>query len=134
MATGLNDYLRDLQKASLGEFKPEPYYEADLDSLIFYARNEPCYAKRLNSLLTVFLSTADDRLVGCEVKGIRNMLRLCNTFKVMVQDRRVPLGMFLAFALVEETKEPGLRGRYQDALQEVTRDVQLDIDNLIPAA
>ncbi len=134
MATGLNEYLRDLQQAKLGEFKPEPYYEADCDSIIFYARNEPSYAKRLNSLLTLFLSTADDRLVGCEVKGIRNMLRLCRAFNVMVQDRRVPLGMFLAFALVEETKEPDLRGRYQDALQEVSRNVQLDIDKLVPAA
>jgi hypothetical protein len=134
MATGLNDYLHDLQQAELGQFKPAPYYEPDCDSIIFYARNEPSYAKRLNSLLTVFLSNVDDRLVGCEVKGIRNMLRLCKAFNVMVQDRQVPLGMFLAFALVEETKEPDLRARYQDALREVSRDVQLDIDSLVSAA
>lgn len=62
------------------------------------------------------------------------MLRLCKAFNVMVQDRQVPLGMFLAFALVEETKEPDLRARYQDALREVSRDVQLDIDSLVSAA
>ena len=55
-------------------FTPIPFWEPETDSLIFYFKNEPSYSRRLNPLMTVFLSARDDRMVGCEVKGIKRIL------------------------------------------------------------
>lgn len=130
MAAGLNEYFDSL-RSEVGEFTPRPYYEPEGDSLIFYARNEQSYAKRINSLLTLFLSSQDNSPIGCEVKGVQRMLRIAGDFGVLVHDRKLKLGFFLAFALVPPPDDPAFE-QYEKEVKQF-EDVELDARALVPA-
>ena len=136
MATGVDRYYESLKKnlENLPAFSARPYDEPEGDSLIFYARDEQSYAKRLNSLLTLFLSTKDDTLVGCEVKGVQRMLRLlrlAGSFGVIVRDDKLRLGILLFFALAEPPDDPSMAGFEEDVRE--YRDVEIDSRDLQPA-
>lgn len=74
MATknGLGDHLKSIEPR---QFKKQPYYEPETDSLICYFRDMPSYGKRVNNHLTVFLAQSDDSLVGIELAGLTLILR-----------------------------------------------------------
>ncbi len=55
-------------------FNPAPYYEPSNDTLIFFESEEEAYAKRLDSVVTVYLSFEGDKIVGFELKGIKRRL------------------------------------------------------------
>ena len=130
MATGQDAYFQSL-KSEVADFTPRPYYEPEGDSLIFYARNEQSYAKRINSLLTLFLSSQDNSPVGCEVKGVQRMLRIAGDVGVLVHDRKLKLGFFLAFALVPPPDDPADE-QYEEEVKQF-EDVELDARELFPA-
>lgn len=133
MASGLNDHLEYVRKISEGlpEFSVKPYYEPDCDSLILYVRNEPSYARRLNSLLTLFLSAEDHSLVGCEVKGVQRLLRLAGEFGVLVRDKKIRLGILLAFALAEPPEDPAL-DEYESRFKDF-ENIEIEREALVPA-
>lgn len=104
MATGLNEYHDFLNEvcSNPAPFHAKPYYEAEGDSLIFYVKDRPSYAKRLNTIFTLFLSADDDSLVGCEIKGVKRLLKIYGDFMACVTEgrRKKPrLGIILGFAL-----------------------------------
>jgi hypothetical protein len=123
MASGLDQYLESL-RTGMKEFSPRPIYEPEGDSLIFYARDEQSYAKRINSLLTVFLSSNDNSLVGCEVKGVQRMLKIGGDFGVLVRDDKLRLG----FSLAPPLDDPELE-QYGDEVKQF-EDVELDRQEL----
>ena len=57
------------------KFRPRPYYGEAEDSLTFYFDNAESYGRRIDGLLTLFLSLKGDKLVGFQVKGVRKNLR-----------------------------------------------------------
>jgi hypothetical protein len=75
MATGrceavkLSDFLAGPLSENSGEFRPRAYYGEEEDALIFYFRNEPDYAKRVNRWITIYRSLKDHQPVGCQIKG-----------------------------------------------------------------
>jgi hypothetical protein len=77
-ADGLEHLANDLNVALEGarskEFRAEPYYDRDTDSLVFYERDVRSYAKRINKYLTIYLSCADDTVVGFKIKGVQRPL------------------------------------------------------------
>jgi hypothetical protein len=68
MATGGLERLAELVSREPRAFVPRPYYEPETDALIYYFKNEKSYSKRITKYFTVFLSIADDSLIGFEVK------------------------------------------------------------------
>lgn len=114
-----------------GEFTARPYYEPDSDSLIFYARDEQSYAKRINNLLTLYLASDDDSLVGCEIKSVKRMLRIGGDFGLLVHDEKIKLGCFLAFALVAPPDDPNLE-QYEQAVRQF-ENIELDRAALLAA-
>jgi hypothetical protein len=130
MATQLNEYYEFLKTAKV-EFIARPYYEPESDSLIFYARDDQSYAKRINSLLTLYLSSNDDSLVGCEIKGVKRMLRICGDFGVLVRDEKIKLGFLLAFALDQPPDHPAL-DEYAEKVRQF-ESVDVDQSELVPA-
>ncbi|MGH7138461.1 MAG: hypothetical protein ACREHD_22140, partial [Pirellulales bacterium] len=58
MESGLTEYFDFLKEglAQTGPFGPKPFYRPESDTLYFYRRDMPSYARRLNALLTVFLA------------------------------------------------------------------------------
>jgi len=129
MAAGLNEYLDDLRQGCSDRFSPSPYYERESDSVVFYARDEQSYAKRLNDQLTIFVSTHDDSLVGCEVKGVTRMLKIAGDYGVVVLDKKIKLGILLAFAIALQPEDPAAE-QYDEELKNSFRDVEFDREQL----
>jgi hypothetical protein len=80
-------------------FTPCAYYGAEEDALIFYFRPGRDYAKRLNKLVTLYISLDDEELIGCQIKGVRSVLDELGNFNIEVSHRRIKLNiLFLAYA------------------------------------
>jgi hypothetical protein len=135
--SGLNEFVSGVTTSlrSLANFAPKPYVDTEGDSLLFYARDTQSYAKRLNATLTLFLATADDTLVGVEVKGIsrilRRLKRLSDTCGVLCMDHKVKLGILIEFALVAPPEDPTLT-EYEDDLAQF-ENVEISRGELEPA-
>ena len=56
------------------EFKAEPWYNPDGDCIHYQAVDEAVYADRIDSLLTLYRSANDDRVIGFQVKGVMAIL------------------------------------------------------------
>lgn len=131
MATGLGEYYEFLRQGleAPGEFEPKPYYARESDTLFFYAEDVQSYAKRFNPILTIFLSTDDDRLVGFKIKGIRRIVRQMQRLgvdKIAMHDGGIKLKVFAEFALVVPADDADLTSRYEDELNHSFQDVVVD--------
>ncbi len=133
MEAGLSGYF-DFLKAALsapGQFSAKPYYNKDGDTLFFYARDVPTYAKRLNPTLTLILDANDDSLAGFKIKGIRRIVTRMQRLgmeKFTIDDQGIRLKIFIQFALVAPPEDPAMAG-YEEALGQF-EDVVIDEDEL----
>lgn len=81
-----------------GAFKPTAHYGEEEDALIFYFCDDPDYAKRINKRVTIYLSLDGDKLVGCEIKGVRHVLEDLGSFDVTINHKDESLKMlFIAY-------------------------------------
>lgn len=107
-----------------------PHYFASGDYLTYYFRDEPCHAERLDELVTVYLSDADDSLVGCKIKGVKHVLDTAGDFGVEVGRGPVKLGFFF-FLGASRARDAGKVQRYQD-LKKLAKDATIDRSELQP--
>lgn len=121
------DLMKYLDVAKPKAFKALPYYGADEDSLIFYFSKAESYGKRVDELLTLFLSVKTDDLVGCQVKGVRQKLSWLGDFGVAIKHGKVRLDLFF-YLLAFLAKKPQQRQNYLD-LSRCTKDVEVKFDN-----
>ncbi len=121
------DLMSYLETAKPKGFKPRPYYGLEEDCLTFYFDKAESYGKRVDELLTLFLSIKSNELVGCQVKGVRKNLKRLGKFGVSIKHGKVRLDLFfhlLAFL----ANEPQQRQKYLD-LSQRTRDLEVDFDD-----
>lgn len=137
---GLTEYF-DFLKGGLahaGPFAPKPFYRPESDTLYFYGRDVPSFARRLNPLLTVFLTNDDESLVGFKIKGVQRILAAMQRLgmeKFAIDERHqgIRLAIFLQLALIAppEDAQPELE-RLEEALRQYddvivnTRELQLN--------
>jgi hypothetical protein len=94
----LKSFFESLPPKSRGAFKPTAHYGEEEDALIFYFRDDPDYAKRINKRVTIYLSLDSDQLVGCEIKGVRHVLEDLGSFDVAINHKDATLQMlFMAY-------------------------------------
>jgi hypothetical protein len=120
------DLMKFLETAKPRGFEPRPYFGPDEDSLTFYFDKAESYGKRVDELLTLFLSVKTDELVGCQVKGLRKNLKRLGDFGIAIKHGKVRLDLFfhlLAFL----AEKPQQRQRYLE-LSQRTRDVEVEFD------
>ena len=99
MAT-LADYIKGKRPAA---FEARPLYVAEGDCLTFYFKDDDAYAERIDELLTVYRSAGTRELVGCQVKGVRYILKNLGTFGVEIRDGKVDLRvLFMAYAFTRK--------------------------------
>jgi hypothetical protein len=91
MVEKLKEYLQSNPPKG---FQPVPHYFAAEDFLTFYFRDERCFAKRVDDLLTVYLSTDSRELVGFKIKGVRHIIERAGTFGVLLNSDEVRMGLF----------------------------------------
>ena len=95
-----------LKKNEPKGFTPQPYYSAAGDSLMFYFKDEQSYAERIDDFLTVYRSTHDQGLIGCQIKGLPQTLKLLGNFDLTIKDAKVTLKMiFLGCMAQSESAE-----------------------------
>lgn len=86
-------------------FRPHSVYDKDGDCVEFLAKPDPFYGERVDELVTVYRSHANDEIVGALIKGVK---RFCQTvlskfpgFDIEIQDGKVKLAcLFRAKAWV----------------------------------
>ena len=121
MAQDLMEYL----KAHPPEgFKPVPHYFPQGDFVTYYFRKDPCFAQRVDDLLTVYLAFDTKELVGCKIKGVKHILQTAGDFGVSLDDGAVRLGVFF-FVGASLAKDEGQRNRYAEIGREA-KDVEMD--------
>ena len=92
----------------------------------FYVDSAESYAKRVDELLTLFLSLKTNELVGCQVKGVRKNLKRLGQFGISVKHGKVRLDLvFHLLAFLAE--KPSQRRKYLE-LSERCKDVDLELD------
>ena len=118
MEQTLNEYLESHTPQG---FKPVPHYFPVGDYVTYYFRNERCYEERVDDLLTVYLSMATNKLVGCKIKGVKHILETAGEFSVMLPPK---LGFFF-FVGQFGSKDEEVRKRYREMAEHGDREFQL---------
>jgi hypothetical protein len=94
--------------------------------LTFYFNKAESYGRRVDELLTLFLSVKSDELVGCQVKGIRKKLKRLGRFGIAIKHGKIRLDLFFhLLAFLEE--KPQQREKYL-ALSQRSKDVEVELD------
>jgi hypothetical protein len=91
MAENLTQYL---DEHPCQGFNPVPHYFAEGDFVTYYFRGERSYAQRVDDLLTVYRTFDTHELVGCKLKGVRQILKTAGAFNVAIADGQVRLALF----------------------------------------
>lgn len=109
-------------------FRPVPTYCNDGDYVSFFFESEMCYAERVDSLLTVYLSEKTGDLVGCKIKGITELAKRVATF-VHIDDGNVQVGLlFLSASALQESKQ-----RYRE-IAEKAKDASVNLSEVLHTA
>lgn len=56
------------------KFEPFAFYSVDGDCIEFFASNDDYYGKRLDSMVTVYISERTGEVIGSLIKGVRKLL------------------------------------------------------------
>lgn len=115
-----------------GEFTPCAYYGPEEDALVFYFRNDPDYAKRLNSRVTLYLSLASNELVGCQIKGVKRVLDDIGWFDVSISHGKVKLKLLFVALHATIPDDPESRSLYR-RLGEAASQTELEVEVQSPA-
>jgi hypothetical protein len=113
-----------------GAFSPCAYYGAEEDALMFYFRNAPDYAKRLNARVTIYLSLDDHEMVGCQIKGVGRVLRELGELDVTIRHGKLKLKMLLLAFLEPMMERPETREVYREVYRQAEA---ADVDLEVPA-
>ena len=112
----------------VGGFTPCAYYGPEEDALMFYFRNDPDYAKRINSRVTVYLSEDTDELVGCQIKGVGRVLDELGQLDVSIKHGKVKLSVVLLAFMEPMLQRPETRKIYREVYKRATEaDVDLEL-------
>jgi len=115
----------------IGKFRPCAYYGVEEDALMFYFRDEPDYARRVNSRITIYLSMHDHELVGCQIKGVGRVLRELGKFDVTIKHGKVKL-QFVLLAFMDSMLEgPETQEVYREVVRRAReKDVELEMPEM----
>jgi hypothetical protein len=65
-----------LRKVEPGrKFEPQVHYDPDGDCIEFFATDEPFFAERIDSLVTVYYGRESREVIGALIKGIRKFVK-----------------------------------------------------------
>ncbi len=111
-----------------GVFVPCAYYGEEEDALMFYFRNDPDYAKRINSRVTVYLSEDTDELVGCQIKGVGRVLHELGELDLTIKHKGVKLKVVLLAVMEPMLQRPETRKIYREVYKKAEEtDVDLEL-------
>jgi len=126
----LTEYIQS--HPPVGKFAPCAYYGPEEDALMFYFRNDPDYAKRINSRVTVYLSEDTDELVGCQIKGVRRVLDELGQLDLTIKHGGFKLEMVLLAFMEPMLQRPETRNIYREVYRRAKeKEVILNVPKLV---
>jgi hypothetical protein len=114
-------------RPSNAAFSPCAYYGDEEDALIFYFRPGRDYARRLNSVVTLYISLDDDELIGCQIKGIRSVVEDLGSFNIEVSHGRVSLSVLIMAYAATMIGDADARIAYRQIAQAAS-DAKLEVE------
>ena len=87
------------------DFTPAPRYYRQGDYLNYFVSGERCYARRVDSLLTVYTNIETGALVGCKVKGVSRLMQTLKALAIVVSDGKKTLGLLFLSLLAQVPSE-----------------------------
>lgn len=71
----MNNRIEELlNSANFGHFTPYVEFHEEADAITAYFKDEPDFSRRLTDHVTLYLSQANQEIVGCRIKGVRDIL------------------------------------------------------------
>lgn len=116
MANELTEYLKTHPAQG---FTARPQYFADGDFVSFFLADERCYARRVDSLLTLYHSMETHEIVGCKIKGVRRLLQMLGHFGAMIEDGEGTVLGLLFLAAASLTNDPSQKEEYEKIGQRI---------------
>lgn len=114
----LNKYLA----GKTPKFSDVPWYNVDGDCIFALFKNSNTYDERVDGILTVFRDMESDEVVGCQIKGIKNLLKDAEKLGIFISDKPIFSVLILASYFVTEKDQTAIPDRhtlYGDILQRV---------------
>ncbi|MGL6097338.1 MAG: hypothetical protein ACRC7O_16255 [Fimbriiglobus sp.] len=128
MAETLTDYIRTNRPRG---FRATPHYFPSGDYLTYFSSEERCVAERLDDVITIYLSAETKELVGCKVKGVRQILETAGAFRVAVgDDAGIRLGFFFFAGAAPDRAGQEVKLKWYERLRELA-DVTWDRNQLV---
>ena len=112
MEQNLKQYLSDHPCKG---FRPVPHYFPKGDYVTFYAKDERCFAERVDDLLTIFLSNRTGELVGCKFEGVKQLVSEMGEFGVVFESVELALELFCVLGK-STARDRDQRRRYDELI------------------
>jgi len=122
--------IEHLKTTKLKGFTPRPFYSVEGDSLTFYFKDDESYRERVDDFLTIYKSIKTDKLVGCQIKGLPQAMKLLGDFGLVIEDDSVRLGMIF-IACMAANPVPEARKQYL-LLGKMARETSISAKELEP--
>ena len=116
----------------VGEFRPYAYYGPEEDALMFYFRNAPEFARRINERVTIYLAMDDNELVGCQIKGVGRVLRELGELDITIRHGTIKLHLVLLAIMDCMLERPDTRDIYRQLYRRASEaDLDLEVPELV---
>jgi hypothetical protein len=87
-------------------FESKPFYSPEGDCVFYHFENTESFGDRIDDVLTVYRAFSDERVVGCQIKGVSALVPIFGQFGYTFRDEHIELGLlFLASSLVGQPPE-----------------------------
>lgn len=105
MNTSFDGLFAELEELGKQPFEPKAFYHADGDFLEFITSPEPYFARRLDGMVTVYMSRDGQDIVGARIKGIKRVLAKCKKgCNILIRDGDgIPVHRIVVIALWENS-------------------------------
>ena len=107
MAT-LDEYLA----GKTPQFSDVPWYNVDGDCIFALLKNSNTYDERVDGILTVFRDMESGEIVGCQIKGIKNLLKDAEELGIFISEKPIFSVLILASYFVTENDQTAIPERH----------------------
>lgn len=121
----LREYM---QENDVGEFQSTPQYFRDGDFLTVFFSDDIAHSQRIDDTLTIYVSDRTKEMVGCKIKGIR---QLVENVRSLIEVEHDGISMELILLSAVGSKPP--KEMYYD-VREKAKGLKFDASQLAKAA
>lgn len=105
---------------------PIVYHDPDGDCIEVLMQNEPYYAERIDDLVTVYYSEANEEIIGCLIKGINKIFNNDPKTRIILHAGRIRLSdFFLVGFLAQKTADLRIYQKLRECVEQYNIEAEL---------